>query len=102
VQRVTGIPAGSWLTAGPLDRRERLAVRLANWSWSGDPDQLAANIMLVDALLTPPGQAVQWMLRMLDGTPDGRRIAHAAKVLSRNAAALWRVRRREWAPAPTP
>jgi hypothetical protein len=101
--RTAGIPATAWLSApGPLDRGERLAVRLANWSWSGDPDQLAANIWLVDALLAPPGQRVQWTMRMLDSAPGGRRIPHAAKVWSRNAAALWRVRRRSWTPAPTP
>lgn len=39
----------------PRRRREALARRLANWDLRGDPDQIMANVTLIDGLLAPAG-----------------------------------------------
>jgi hypothetical protein len=54
-ERVAGVPVSTWLSAPlRLDRRERLAARLADWT----EEPPAANAPLVDALLAPPGSAL--------------------------------------------
>lgn len=102
--QVAGTPG---LSLRPLSsaRRERLAVRFANWSGCGDADQLAANVSLVDALLSPPGTMRTFARRQLTA-PDATTTtaAHASKTLARFAAGLWMVRRGRaaYAPAPQP
>jgi hypothetical protein len=55
-ERIVGVPAAGVLPAQARpEPRTRLAVRLAPWTGAGEPDQLAANLTLVDLLLSPPG-----------------------------------------------
>lgn len=104
-----GLPAGDLLDLRLDDARIRLTRRLSNWSRTGDLDQLAANIALVDWLLQPSLEPVSFARRqlVLDATgappapPLSTRVLHAPKRLLRFALALWRVRRgRRWAPLP--
>jgi hypothetical protein len=54
-ERVVGVPAARLLpVSAATDRRTRTAVALASWSGAGELDQLAANVTLVDLLLSPP------------------------------------------------
>jgi hypothetical protein len=101
-ERVTGTPAVAWLgEAAATGRRVGVATRLADWTQSGDRDQLAANVSLVDGLLGPRGSLGAFARRQLFAQPGGRPAGHAAKMCARYALALWRVRGgREWAPAP--
>jgi hypothetical protein len=95
---VTGAPATAWLgSASVRTRRTLLAARLADWRQTGDLDQMAANISLVDGLLAPEGRGRAAAERQL--SPDGGVApAHVSKMLARYAAALWRLRRgRRWA-----
>ncbi len=101
-ERLVGVPVDAWLTEPPpTDRRTTLALRLSNWSQDGDPDQLAVNIMLVDALLGPPGSWRRLLRRQLKAAPGGRRTPHLMKIGLRAVAAFNRVRRRRWV-APLP
>jgi hypothetical protein len=51
-EALVGIPAEAVVPEDDAPRRRgRMAARLANWDQSGELDQLAANIALVDALL---------------------------------------------------
>jgi hypothetical protein len=55
-ERAAAFPASLALPrAARTDARTRIAVRLANPSGAGEPDQLAANVALVDHLLSPRG-----------------------------------------------
>lgn len=118
LQRLVGIPAAALLSERPATRRTRAATRLANWTVTGDLDQVGANIALVDLLLAPlassghlarrallpPGARIATMY----GLPPGARwrlafwrLAHGPKLLLRYAIALWRVRGgRSWMPLP--
>jgi hypothetical protein len=107
VERVVGIPASRFV--GDPERvgvTPRLAANLANWSQAGDPDQLRANIAVVDALLSPPGELPGFVRREvlvtraeiesihgLTGAPGWRiaaaRPVHAAKTTVRQLAGLW-------------
>jgi hypothetical protein len=101
-ERVAGVPARGWLGDAAITERRslRIAERLADWAQAGDPDQLAANVSLVDGLLGPPGSARAFVARELS-PPEGSTLEHATKVLARYAIALWRVRGgRDWAPTP--
>lgn len=100
-ERVTGVPARSWLGgAVPSGRRALLAARLADWTQLGERDQLAANISLADVLLAPPGSTATAVGRQLRPR-SGAVTPHAAKMLARYAGTLWRLRRgRRWAEAP--
>jgi hypothetical protein len=97
----------------------RLAARLANWSQVGDLDQLAANLGLVDALLSPPAELRHFVRRrlyvsrreiedMYDLKPSARlrvgamRLVHAPKLALRYAAGLWGARRLEAEPPSQP
>jgi hypothetical protein len=105
-ERVVGVPAAQ---LAPLPRRTgltpRLAVNLASWNQIGDPDQLRANIAVVDALLGPPRELGRFMrrevfvteaeIREIYGLPASarlriaaRRVAHAVKVALRQVAGL--------------
>jgi N-acetylglucosaminyldiphosphoundecaprenol N-acetyl-beta-D-mannosaminyltransferase len=100
-ERVTGAPVVRWLgSARSRSRRAAAAARLADWTQSGDRDQLAAIISLADGLLSPPGQLGAFARRELVPR-EGAAAPHAAKMLARYAVALAAVARgREWAPPP--
>ena len=84
-----------------------LAVALGDWAAEGDRDQLAANIALVDGLLSPAGGRREFVRRQLlppaselragvelpNGGVAALRVrgAHAAKTVVRFALALGRV-----------
>jgi hypothetical protein len=55
-ERVVGIPATRVMTPPPPGLRRRLAVELANWQGTGDPDQLSSDVLLVNLLLAPRGE----------------------------------------------
>jgi hypothetical protein len=108
-ERHAGVPAPALLSdADALGHRGRLAVALGDWAAEGDRDQLAANIALVDGLLSPRGRRREFARRELvppafelgvadELPPSGFaalrvRGAHAAKTVVRFALALGRVR----------
>jgi hypothetical protein len=63
-QRTVGVPAASIIGGSrPIGARVRLADRLANWTQEGEFDQLAANIDLVDGLLTSRGSTWSFLRR---------------------------------------
>jgi hypothetical protein len=99
-ERTVGVPAAAWLAPRRLDRRATLAVRLSNWNQSGDRDQLAANMAVVDGLLAPAGTHADYVRRVARAVPASKAPAHLAKTAARSAVALWRVRGRWWAPVP--
>lgn len=90
------------------DRRSSCAVRLGNWSLSGDPDQIKATVDLVDVLLAPPKRIGEPLRRsFLRPLADvgGRgvlgRLTHIAKLSTRfivGAAQLARVGRQPFVP----
>jgi hypothetical protein len=102
-ERIAGVPAPGWLGSAAVEgRRVELATRLADWAQTGDRDQLAANISLADALLGPPGSTGEFARRQLQPR-SGATAPHAAKLLTRYAIALWRLRGgRWWSPLPDP
>ena len=104
VERLTGTPAVGWLGGAVSGgRRVALAARLADWTQAGDRDQMAANISLVGALLTPAGSWGAFVRRELSlpGASTPGNAAHAAKMCVRLALGLWAIRGgREWAPSP--
>jgi Uncharacterised nucleotidyltransferase len=120
LERLVGIPAAAMLSGPSPPRRARLATRLADWTVSGDLDQVGANITLVDWLLSPPGHGWAFTRRTLlppssrinsmyglgDGAHSRRalwRLAHGPKLLLRYLIALWRIRGgRRWAQIPNP
>lgn len=101
VRRLTGAPAEEWLGAAPArGRRVELAARLADWTQAGDRDQLAANMSLVDGLLTPAGTTHLFARRHLVPR-SGATLPHAVKILARWAAGLWQLRGgRRWTRQP--
>ncbi|MDX6637853.1 MAG: hypothetical protein QOJ01_1364, partial [Solirubrobacterales bacterium] len=118
--RVVGVPARALVPERALGwTTPRLAARLANWSQVGDLDQLAANLGLVDALLSPPAELRHFVRRrlyvsrreiedMYDLKPSARlrvgamRLVHAPKLALRYAAGLWGARRLEAEPPSQP
>lgn len=89
----------------PRSRRGGLALRLANWELSGDPDQVDANAALMDGLLAPRPAFRAFLRRQLlpppTALPTSRGGRHAAKLLLRFILALWRLRRgRRWSELP--
>jgi hypothetical protein len=107
-ERHAGVPATALLSdAAVLGRRGRLAVALGDWAAEGDRDQLAANIALVDGLLSPPSGRREFVRRQLLPPASELRVggemptggvaalgvrgAHAAKTVVRFALALGRV-----------
>lgn len=122
-ERLVRLPAGMLLSARwPLDERGRTAARLANWTGSGEPAELVANLMAVDWLLTPRGErrsfARRYMFQPADaiartyGRPEtaGVRnealrlvhgLARTAKFAHRYAAVRRKIRGgADWAPRP--
>jgi hypothetical protein len=116
---VAGLPCSAVRgVAGPFGRRSALAIRLRNWDFRGDTDQIHANVTLVDGLLAPPedlrGFVARHVLvsrRFLSETYGVSmhdswhllrwRVWHAVKTVTRYGLALWGIRRgRWWSPVP--
>lgn len=117
LDRLTGLPESSVLEASD-SRRALAASRLANWTVTGDWDQINANLSLVDLLLSPRGGTRSFVKRSL--LPQSAeissmyrlpasafwrlafwRLAHGPKLIVRYLIALWRVRRgRSWVALP--
>jgi hypothetical protein len=75
-------------------RRETLARRLVNWDRRGDPDQVMANVTLVDGLLAPAGGLGAFLGRL-------HAVAGVARTAARYLLALWHLRGgRVWSPLP--
>jgi hypothetical protein len=105
-ERTVGVPATALVPPSCLRQRTpRLAANLANWAQTGEPDQLRANITVVDALLSPPAELSNFARRELFvtrselhsmyGLPStarlrtaAMRIVHVPKVLARQLAGL--------------
>jgi hypothetical protein len=80
-------------------RRAILAARLANWDLRGDPDQIIANVTLVDGLLAPPGGLPAFARRRL--TAHEAPAQNVVKTIMRYALALPQLQRgRSWSPLP--
>ncbi len=93
LERFTGVPSSAWLTrSSSSGRRVSMAGRLATWSGVGNPDQLKAEISLVDGLLAPPGGLPAFLGRQVLATEETRWPLHAAKMLGRYSLALARMR----------
>jgi Uncharacterised nucleotidyltransferase len=118
LDRLVGIPANAVLSRHSGSRRALAASRLANWTVTGDWDQINANLTLVDLLLSPPGGGRSFVRRSLL-PPNAEissmyrlppsaflrlafwRLAHGPKLLVRYLIALWTVRRgRPWVQLP--
>jgi hypothetical protein len=120
LERLAGTPAAAMISADERSRSRRslAAVRLANWTVTGDWDQINANLTLVDLLLSPRGGTRSFVRRSLlppasdvaamyrlppsaVGNVLLRRLVHGPKLLLRYLIALWRVRGgREWVTLP--
>lgn len=119
LERLVGIRAKAIISSRPARWRCRTAIRMANWTVTGDLDQIGANLTLVDWLLAPPGGGWSFVRRVLF-PPSAQlsamyglapsaiwkrafwRLAHGPKLLVRYLIALWKVRRgRCWMPVPT-
>jgi hypothetical protein len=84
---IVGLPATRLIRDMPkLDRRERMAVRLANPNPSSSRSQLFADIGLIDGLLTPPGGLGAYVRRQLLPSPQVLReqARHAARRRARS------------------
>ena len=115
---LVGLPIEQVFSAPPrLDYRGRRAVRLANWTQRGDPDQVSSNVTLIDGLLAPRGSLSDFIRRcflapkelIAEGHhgPDDARFRrlwsalHGAKLTVRYVIALWSTRAgRRWAALP--
>lgn len=103
-EQMAGVPALGWLgSAIAGSHRVAIAIRLADWTQTGDIDQLGANISLVGGILGPRGSMQEFVRRelLVQGAPLLPKLAHAAKMCGRYALALWRVRgERPWVRMP--
>jgi hypothetical protein len=119
-EALVAVPFSDVLTgAALLGRRTSRAVRLANWTRSGDPNQVIANVALVDALLAPPVELGSFVRRRLLPRAAAMRercgcsrrarlraildsAVHLPKLAVRFSLALWATRaRRSWSPLPS-
>jgi hypothetical protein len=101
----------------PQARRSKFAVQLTNWDIRGDPDQIRANVSLIDGLLAPRGGLFDYLGRQVFPPRralnrfypivhsssrlrvGGYRSLHAGKQLARYGLALWQLRGgRSWSP----
>jgi hypothetical protein len=83
-----GLTRGSLVsTTSSLSRRQRVALRLANPWLAGSRPQIAADVSLVDLLLSPRGGFRPFVRRQLlpPEDPPRERYAHAARVVARYA-----------------
>jgi Uncharacterised nucleotidyltransferase len=118
LERLVGVRAEAIVPSRPARWRSRTAIRMANWTVTGNLDQIGANLTLVDWLLAPPGGGWSFVRRVLI-PPSAQisamyglspsavwrrafwRLAHCPKLLVRYLIALWKVRRgRSWTPVP--
>jgi hypothetical protein len=102
-------------TLRPRTRRAALACRLTNWDLRGDPDQVRANVKLVDGLLAPRGGLAEFLGRQVltPADPNGERPkrmrqlhadrgVHACKTLGRFTVGLLQLRHgQRWSRLPT-
>jgi len=102
VERLTGARTRRLTGGGAPDRRVAIAERLSDWTGWRDPNQVRANIALIDGLLAPDGGGGDFVRRQLVYKADAggpgaravvRRAAHALRYCSRFAIALWAIRR---------
>ncbi len=119
LERLVGIRAKAIVSSPPARWRSRTAIRMTNWTVTGDLDQIGANLTLVDWLLAPRGGGWSFVRRVLI-PPTAQlsamyglapsavwrrafwRFAHGPKLLVRYLIALWKVRRgRSWMPVPS-
>jgi hypothetical protein len=117
-QDLGGLPAEDLFDSATLSKASPSAMRLSNWPKRGRKSQIAANVALIDYLLSPRGQRRALFTRHLwrgeaalcgewsETTPTHgalmrARILNLARVSGRCVIALGQLRRgREWAPAP--
>ena len=117
-QDLGGLPAEDLFDSATLSKASPSAMRLSNWPKRGRKSQIAANVALIDYLLSPRGQRRALFTRHLwrgEAALCGEwsdttlthcalmraRILNLARVSGRCVIALWQLRRgREWAPAP--
>ncbi len=106
-ERAVGIPASALVPEYALRRRRpRLAAALSSWNQVGELDQLAANVAVVDALLSPAAELRHFARRRLFVTRPqielmyglsasarfrvtAMRLVHGPKVALRCLAGLW-------------
>jgi hypothetical protein len=120
LERLVGTPAAAMISAAERSRSRRAltAIRLANWTVTGDWDQINANLSLVDLLLSPRGGTGSFVRRSLlppasevaamyrlPPSSVGQllvwRVVHGPKLILRYLIALWQVRGgREWVALP--
>jgi hypothetical protein len=102
-ERTVGVPLATKIRPPARERSVLFAVRLANWDLRGDPDQVGANVALVDWLLAPRGGGSASARRRLvpGGRADLDRVLHPAKLVARFGIALSRLAGgRMWSPLP--
>lgn len=117
-QRLGGLPADELFEPEILSRASDSAIRMSNWCLSGRRSHIAANLFMIDCLLTPREQRRalltrhlwrdeaalygEWLETALTRRGLTRaRLLHLARVSARCLVALWQLRRgREWAPLP--
>ncbi len=108
-ERAVGVSGSALAPESALGRmRPRLAAALARWNQLGEVDQLAANVALVDALLSPVTELRHFARRrlfvsgpeieLIYGLPESARarvaamrIIHGPKVALRFLAGLWSI-----------
>lgn len=107
-ERTVGVPAAELMTPVSLGQLPRLAMRMANWTGTGELDQVTAEITLVNMLLAPVADLPEMARRHvfisagrtedyydLPPDADARRrfwqVAHPAKLLVRYVWALLRL-----------
>ncbi len=77
-----------------LRRRDRMAMRLADWRLAGESDQISATVRLVDGLLAPPNRLRRFVTsRFTPFETLGSNALYFAKTMVRWAAALTSIRR---------
>jgi Uncharacterised nucleotidyltransferase len=92
-ERVVGLP-GSWLLGDAYKRpwrREQLAIRLTNWDLAADPDQIAADVTLVDLLCSPPWQRRAFVRRQFVPDADRLREYYDLPAGARWKLGIWRM-----------
>lgn len=118
-ESVVGLPANRLLPQVSPRRASRFARQLVNWSLRGDPDQVRANVVLVDGLLRPRAGRRDFLLGVVFpshttlrhgyGIPPAAgpvrirvaRVSHGVRHLLRFGLALWALRGgRFYAPLP--
>lgn len=104
-KRCVGLPADRLIGLAPGRRRVALARRLGDWTLADDPDQLRANVSLIDGLLAPREGRRAFLSRALvspQRVGAWASIAFAGKRLARYGLALWSLRGGRAAAPPPP